>query len=177
MAISPVSFNTQTSSTSKTGSKPQIDPDILAQLQALGLQPTGSKEGDLAAINAAKTAKQAQQGQNIQGQQQKGGPQGAGQGQGPPPGPPPWESLMQSMGLSLTGSKEGDFAAINQKISEMEASAKTDSEKQNVSQLKSQYQAVQSQANAGGPSQGGGGQNQFTGMTQLAEMNKLFMLK
>ncbi len=52
---------------------------------------------------------------------------------------PPWNSLMQSLGLKLTGSIEGDFMAISKKLQEMAKSATTSEQKANIASLKAKF--------------------------------------
>lgn len=89
--------------------KPPGGPPLMAQLQQYGLQPTGSMQGDLAAINEAR-AEQGQQPLQMQG------PQGKKGKKGPPGGGPPPEIMaqLQQYGLQPQGSKEADLAAIAQ---------------------------------------------------------------
>lgn len=52
---------------------------------------------------------------------------------------PPWNSLMQKLGLELTGSIEGDFMAISKKLSEMSKSATTGEQKAYIASLKAEF--------------------------------------
>lgn len=91
----------------------------------------------------------------------------------PQKGELPWADLLQDLGLSPQGSKEADLSAIANKISELEAAAKTDTEKANVDGLKSEYQqAVAAAASLQPPAPT---MENFAGMQNLGEMNKHFM--
>lgn len=52
---------------------------------------------------------------------------------------PPWNSLMQSLGLKLTGTIEGDFMAIAKKLQEMAKSATTSEQKANIASYKAKF--------------------------------------
>lgn len=127
------------------------DPQIMAQLKALGLQPTGSVQGDLAAIQQAKGGS----GQQITGAQQA---------QHTPRTPAAVASFMQKLGIQPTNSKEGDDAAIKAKLNSLEASVKSAADRQSVAGLKAEFTNIVAQA---------GG----TGQAQLASMNKFFLVK
>lgn len=111
------------------GQRPK--PPHHEQMMALGIQPSGNLQTDLAAIAAANggesgstdllgSLNQLDQTGGLQGGPQgRGGPRG-----GRPPGPPPEISaLLQSLGAdpSGTGSKEGDMALIQQLQSQSNA--------------------------------------------------------
>lgn len=157
----------------------QVDPTIKAQLDALGLKTTGSKQGDLAAIKAA-LAEQSQSGSASQvDDANKVATQQTSREL-------PWATLMSQLGIQQTGSKEGDFAAIGAAIEVKASKATTVSEKAEVKALQQDFAAIQSQddsnslqsqaqaATASAQNQQSGS---FTGQNQLAELNKFFLLK
>lgn len=119
---------------------------------------------------ADKSSKQqAQQAQKQQGQQI-----------------PPWFNLMAQLGLEPTGSKEGDLAAITQKISQMEAQATSEEQKAEIASLNALVTSLFGTSVSGGVSasektaEGSAQTNintpSYTGQNQLAQMNKFFML-
>lgn len=107
--------NTQNTTTTKKTKKKEgggPPPGIQAQLNKYGLQPQGSLQADLAAIQQAKS----QQGQ-TQGKEELTTNPLAGHKKGgkPPMGPPPEiMAQLQALGLSPQGSKQADEAAIAQ---------------------------------------------------------------
>jgi len=92
-----------------------------------------------------------------------------------PQTPPEIAAFMAKLGLSPTNSKEGDMAAIEAKLAELEATAKTDSQKQNLENLKRELGNVLGsiQPPQGPPPPPAA---DFTGADQLAALNKHFML-
>lgn len=109
MSISAVSFSSgSTGQTKKAGGGPP--PDIQAELNKYGLQPTGSLEGDKAAIAAAKAQKQANGQNGINANQKNGKPAKPGGPGGPPP---EIMAQLQALGLTPQGSLQADMAAIN----------------------------------------------------------------
>lgn len=92
--------------TKKTGGGPP--PEILSELQKYGLQPTGSLEGDKAAIAAAKTQQGGTEATETEHKGKKPHKPGG------PGGPPPdILAQLQELGLSPQGSLQADMAAIN----------------------------------------------------------------
>lgn len=70
LSIQPISINDRAPQIQRAAGKGAAcgpPPDILAQLQQYGLSPTGSLQGDLQAIEAAKT----QLAQEAQGSQEE----------------------------------------------------------------------------------------------------------
>lgn len=150
-----------------------IDPTIKAQLDSLGLQSTGNAQKDIAAIQAAKASQGSNSAQNVD-DANKASTLMSSQAQPSSSAQPPWASLMQQLGLSLTGSKEGDFSAIATKLSSLQASAKTDSEKANVAALQAQFQAYASQADSSAQSSSS---TPFAAeQNQIAQLNKFFLV-
>ncbi len=93
----------------------------------------------------------------------------------PPKTPPEVAAFMAKLGLSPTNSKDGDKAAIDAKLAELEAAAKAGNDKQNVKDLKDELNNI---INSIQPPQGPPPPptDNFIGMEQLAAMNKHFML-
>ncbi len=145
--------------------RPPIDPITKAKLDQLGLKPTGSREGDLAAIQNALTGQAEKTGEQK-------GPQNWPQ-MPPPKTPDEIASFMQKLGLNPTNSKEGDHAAITTKLATLETIAKTDSEKQNVNTLKGELKTLIESVQGKQPPP----PEAMTGMQQLGLMNKFFMVK
>jgi len=128
----------------------QVDFFIQSQLEKLGLQPTGSKEGDIKAIQNALAQKITPDKNQISCQ--------AGGTPPPPKTPEAVATFMEKLGLEPTNSKEGDNALITAKLSELELNAKTPSEINNVQSLKAAFESIIAQA----------------GQQQSAAMNKSF---
>jgi|GEM_PF-2355609 len=166
--VSSISFNPYVQN------KYVIDPTVKAQLDALGLNTTGSKDSDLEAILSAKTSQnsntssitdQANKASTLMSSQVKSGQQGQ----------PPWFSLMQKLGISPTGSKEGDFAAISAKLSTMQSQATNEADKANVTNLQSEFQSLGGQSNSISNAQAQS--NPFDiEQNQTADLNKHFLV-
>jgi len=117
------------------------DPQVIAMLRQYGLQPTGSREGDLQALMKAMNGDfNNMQNINNNSKADKAGKKG---GNRPPPQTPPAVSaFMRSIGLQPTNSKEGDYTAITTKLQELEAQAKSDPEKQKVDSLRATFASL-----------------------------------
>jgi len=126
---------------------------IQSQLEKLGLQSTGSKEGDIKAIQNALAQKISPDENKILGQ--------AGGAPPPPRTPEAVACFMEKLGLEPTNSKEGDHALITAKLNQLESNAKTPSEIGNVQSLKTEFEAIIAQAGS-------------AGQQQSAAMNKAF---
>lgn len=120
--------------------------------------------------------------QNIQPQEQKNGvnqTQNANKVDSPP-----WGNFMQSMGLSPQGSKEADFSAIGEKLSQLKNQATDPAQKIQVDNLQQQYDGYKAvAANMPAPPQAAQNQisatppDQMVGATQLGEYNKFLIKK
>ncbi len=155
--------------------KPPIDPNIKARLDALGLQSTGSKEGDLAKIKAAMDEQgintdKADKASSLPGLKEKEKPI------------PLWISLMEELNVKPTGTKEGDFAVISAKLSTMSSQATTEAEQNKVIGLTFQFNAVGGGLNMQ-PEKNNFFQAQvnkpvdYTGQNQMADLNRYFLVK
>lgn len=144
--------------------KQYSDPQMLSMLQALGIKPTGSIEGDIAAISKAQAQNQIKEIDSDKA---------AFPMKGAKPELPPWVALMESLGLKPTGSKEGDYALLMARVAELRATASTDSQKSNVDSLESQIATLFSQGESAAT---GNIQDSFIGMNQLGAMNKQFFM-
>ncbi|MDD3012677.1 MAG: hypothetical protein PHC34_03130 [Candidatus Gastranaerophilales bacterium] len=143
-----------------------INPTVKAQLEALGKSSTGSEEGDLAILQAAKTSQNSDT-SNTTDKANKVSTLMTSQTQSSQQGQPPWFSLMQELGISPTGSKDGDFAVISAKLSTMQSQATNEADKAKVTSLQSQFQAFGGQANS----------TPFAAaQNQVSEMNKFFLV-
>ena len=130
-----------------------VDFFIKSQLEKLGLQPTGTKEGDIKAIQNALTQKSSSDENKISGQ--------AGGAPPPPRTPEAVATFMEKLGLNPTNSKEGDNSLITTKLSELESKATTPSKINNVQSLKAELESIIAQAGS-------------AGQQQTAAMNKSF---
>ncbi|OGI17441.1 MAG: hypothetical protein A2255_04790 [Candidatus Melainabacteria bacterium RIFOXYA2_FULL_32_9] len=144
--------------------KSPIDPATKTQLDALGLKPTGSREGDLAAIeDALKLSKENAIDNN---------------GIMPPPQTPPEiAAFMRSIGLEPTNSKEGDLIAVTNRLNQLEAQATSQSDLNEVNSLKSEWAQLTNSAGSSDSHKQNASSNLFTGQEQLAKLNKLFLNK
>lgn len=154
-----------------------VDPAIKTQLDALGLKPTGSKQGDLAAIQAAKSSQTQNSNNKNIADANKVSTQIPPQNQSIQQVQPPWAELMQKLGLTLTGSKESDIAAITKKLQTLEAQATSPDQKAEVATLKAEFQAITSAEASSGSNQVNTQSNAFAGQNQLAELNKFFLIQ
>ncbi|HBG49278.1 MAG TPA: hypothetical protein DDW90_07215 [Cyanobacteria bacterium UBA9971] len=130
-----------------------VDFFIKSQLEKLGLQPTGSQEGDIKAIQNALTQKSSSDENQISGQMGGALP--------PPQTPEAVANFMEKLGLEPTNSKEGDNALITAKLSELESNATTPLDTNNVQSLKAEFESIIAQAGS-------------AGQQQTAAMNKSF---
>ncbi|MEI8388285.1 MAG: hypothetical protein WCG23_00225 [bacterium] len=143
--------------------KPPIDPQILIQLQSLGLKPTGSREGDLAAIQQAKSGNTDSA--NNTDQANKASTLMASQTQQGHKGGAPWSSIMDELGIKGSGSAAGDAANISAIIATMQPNE--------ASSIASRCQAVGLSVSV----QNAQSIDPYAGQNQVAEMNKFFLLK
>ncbi len=141
----------------------QASPEILKQLQELGLTSTGSVEQDLKAIQEATGKQQASIGIEEKTQPRKAEP------------PAEMVAFMKKLGLRPTGSKQGDYNAVMEKLREMLAAAKTDEDKHEVNDLLNEFNVIIASLQEKEKSDMLSADN-FKGMQQLANMNRLFML-
>lgn len=128
------------------------DPEILSLLRRYNLKPTGSREGDLAAIAKAKA-------ESAENNNKPDAPK-----KSPPKTPAAVAEFMEKLGLTPTNSKEGDNEAITGKLEELEAKAKTEAERKDVKYLRQEFASIIASVNA-------------QGMEQMATMNRFFMMK
>ena len=143
--------------------KPPIDPQMLMQLQSLGLKPTGSRESDLAAIQQAKSGNtdtanstdQANKASTLMASQMQQGQKGGA----------PWQSIMEELGIKGSGSAAGDAANISAIIATMQPDKATS--------IASSCQAVGLSVNV----QNAQPIDPYAGQNQVAEMNKFFLMK
>jgi hypothetical protein len=153
------------SSISSSSSQVYPDPSIKAILDSLGIQPTGSTAGDMAAIKAAlaenSSSSSSENSNNSSSSSSQSNKSGGGPG-----GEPPWAGLMQELGISLTGTKEGDFAAIQEAISNLESQSQDDADKAKASSYQSQFDNIVKQDSTPAFS---------TEMNQTASINKALM--
>ncbi len=138
----------------------QSNPEILKQLQELGLSSTGSVEGDLKAIKEA--VKKMSLNSPAKGS--------------PPETPAEMAVFMKKLGLKPANSKEKDHCAVIDRLKGMLASARTDEEKQKVNDLVNEFNVLiatlESAQKPGHPHL-----SNFTGMQQLGNLNKYFIIK
>ncbi|MEI8376988.1 MAG: hypothetical protein WCF95_00460 [bacterium] len=117
-------------------------------LAKYGISATGNIQSDLAALKAAKQAKGESTSEidtftNMIARLQKNGKLPPMQSVQDGMQTPPWESMMQSLGLQLQGSREADFAAIQSKITQLESATDLTSEqKANLATLKTQFEQM-----------------------------------
>ncbi|MEI8388286.1 MAG: hypothetical protein WCG23_00230 [bacterium] len=110
-------------SVGSSSGRPPINPQILAQLLALGLQPQGSMQADLAAIKAAQatqTSIQTNNNQSIFASTLNA------QSSQPKQGGAAWSNIMDELGIKGSGTSAGDASnilAILEKKSPEEAAA------------------------------------------------------
>jgi hypothetical protein len=145
-------------------SKIYTDPQIKAQLEALSLQPTGTKEGDLQAIKEAL---------------EKTKPDSSNKTTQSPQTPPEIAAFMGSIGLEPTNSKEGDEIAVQNRLNQLESQATNESEFNSVKSLRSVWAQLTSSASSGESSfqQQSTSTDSFAGQNQLAKINKWFLVK
>lgn len=117
-------------------------------LTKYGISSTGNIQSDLAALKAAKQAKGESTSEidtftNMIARLQKKGKIPPMQGVQDGMQTLPWESMMQSLGLQLQGSREADFAAIQSKITQLESATDLTSEqKSSLVTLKAQFEQM-----------------------------------
>lgn len=141
----------------------QADPQIKAQLEALGLTSTGSKEADLEAIKKALEAKKPDNDNKIM----------------PPPQTPlEIAAFMRSIGVEPTNSKEGDALVVENRIRQLESQATSPAELDKVQNLKTTWEQLTASASSGGTSfqQQSSSTDSFAGQNQLAKINKWFLV-
>jgi hypothetical protein len=137
-------INNQPAGINQANSASGPPPEILSQLQQYGLQPTGSLEGDLAAINKAKQTQESKQ------NPEKGKAKGNSGNKKPPPpsgGGQQYDAnlkaALNSLGITESDSKESDYAKAMQHFSKLTDNAGTDiSQKQYISSLKQAFISV-----------------------------------
>ncbi|MDD3420186.1 MAG: hypothetical protein PHE78_06250 [Candidatus Gastranaerophilales bacterium] len=162
----------QNNTTSNIGQFMGGPSPVMSILSSLGLSPSGTLQGDITSIESkiselessgnlsteqkanlesmkaeleAVKQREEQKAQNSNSTQNTQNTQQAQQNQGGG-GTPPWASLMQSLGLSMQGSKEADFSAISQRLSMMRSgSTLSAAQKSNLDLLESQFQQYQNQ--------------------------------
>lgn len=158
----------QNNTTSNIGEFMGGPSPVMSILSSLGLSPSGTLQGDITSIESKiselessgnlsteqkanlesmkaeleavkqREAQNSNSTQNTQNTQKAEKPQGGGT--------PPWASLMQSLGLSMQGSKDADFSAISQRLSMMRSGSTLSAEqKSNLDLLESQFQQYQNQ--------------------------------
>lgn len=118
-------------------------PEILQMLQQLGLQPTGSLEGDMAAIQQKLQEIQAQGA--SQSNQAQGAEKAQGQGQGGGSTPElssAIQSIMSAVGVSPSGNLNTDYSNVMNKIQNMILSATDEGQKQQAQMLLSVAQTA-----------------------------------
>ena len=140
----------------------QLNPEILKKLEELGLNSTGSVEGDLKAIKEA-VGKLSKNSLNSAAPPK-------------PETPPEIAVFMAKLGIKPTNSKEGDHAAIIEKLGNMLASAKTAEEKNEVNDLLNEFNIIIASLDPNDNREmhlAG----HFRGMQQLGVLNSLFINK
>ena len=159
----------------------QIDEMLKTRLKALGLQSTGSVQGDLALLKSAQSGQSQSSSASQTDNANKVSTQIQASSQAQQL---PWASLMNELGVKPTGSKEGDFAAISSAIEVKSSQATTTEQKSEVKALQQEFASIQSQndsnstqsvAQAASPS-AQSQQSNYTGQNQVAELNKYFLL-
>jgi len=107
----------------------QPSPQILEQLNMLGLRPTGSLEGDIAIIKKAIGNKEIND-------------TSAAHPIMPPKTPVEMQTFMNSIGISATNSKEGDYTAVMSRLSYLQSLAKNREEQNEVKNLRSEFNTL-----------------------------------
>ena len=132
--------------------------------QQSGLTSTTESTEDTSSVQSSQSSQATDTENSVQDTDKTSTLTSAQQGSQPQP---PWYGLMQQLGLSLTGSKESDFAAISAAISSMQSQSKNDTDKAKIASFQSQFQSYGGQANS----------TPFTTeQTQNASLNKHFLL-
>ena len=159
-----MSINVNFNPTVKLAKLDPADYQIRKKLEELGINPTGSKEGDLEAIRQAtgKSGTEAAQGNKPAAQT-----------------PPEIASFMKSIGATPTNSKEGDELAVRTRLQQMETQAATPADKSRVEGYKAEWAALTASAapQSAGAQQNTGTGDAFAGQSQLAKMNRHFLVK
>ncbi|MDD3765964.1 MAG: hypothetical protein PHF89_02095 [Eubacteriales bacterium] len=161
MQIQGISFN---------ANKMQTPDYIKKEITALGGNPSNDMQSDIQLLTKLKASGGANKtkGKNNQAKQTEQ----SNQAQGGPP--QQLLSLMQKLGIEPQGSPEKDMQAITDKIEQLEKSAKTEAEVNNVKELKSELQgAMAAAANTQMP-QAVDTTQQLSGLSQLGNNNRAF---
>jgi len=130
-------------------------------MQSLGIDPQGNPEADFAAIQSkidelessdlsteqqanlntlkAQFEKMKQMAEAHKNQKGEGA-EGAEKGGKQRPQEAPWFSLMKTVGIQPQGSPQADFAAISNKLNQMQSTAVTAEQKANLQALQSQLE-------------------------------------
>lgn len=141
---------------SKVGMQKRPPAALLMEFHKYGIALTGDKEADISALKEAKEAngestkkvavfeKMLQKAEEKRTQKAEG-IDTPGVEKTPIAEQPPWSELMQSLGLELQGSKEADFAAMSEKLSQLANAVVNPEQKANLESLQAQYDKYYSQ--------------------------------
>jgi len=118
--------------------------NLISELSKYGLSSSGNVQLDLSKLNEAKkangetgvdessflsTIKQMEKNKEAENVKEENSSS------------VPWSGLLQSLGLSASGSKEEDFANIRNKIAQMRNTNLSPSQRANLESLYAQYQS------------------------------------
>lgn len=159
MQIQAISFN---------ANKMQTPDYIKKEITALGGNPSNDMQSDIQLLTKLKASGGANKSQGADKQSKAGQ---SGQAQGGPPAQ--ILSLMQKLGIEPQGSPDKDMKSITDKIEQLEKSAKTEADINNVKELKSELQnAMSAVSNMPAPPQQDS--MQLNGLSQLGNNNRAF---
>lgn len=139
------------------------DERIQELMQQYGIQQTGDKQDDLQALYKAMLSSAQINAANASAQQPvQANAQSASA---------PWATLMNQVGLSVSGDFSTDYQTFNSKISTMQLSATSAHDKAIINQLVAEAQIVFVP-----PSAPSGNTRMASGADILAQLNKMYML-
>lgn len=139
------------------------DERIQELMQQYGIQQTGDKQNDLQALYKAMFSAAKTSAVDAAPQQQSQAASGSAD--------VPWATLMNQVGLSVSGDFSTDYQAFNSKISAMQLSATSAHDKAIINQLVAEAQIVFVP-----PSASSGNARMASGADILAQLNKMYML-
>jgi hypothetical protein len=166
VSISSVSSVSSASSTSQTTSIQRLSDETKRKLEALGVDTSNIKteaEGLAALANAQASAVHSSQ--RTTDVTNKASTQKTAQGGQPPQ----WISLMEEIGVSPTGSIEGDKATVTSALQSMKDTSQAQT-------LATQFTAAGLSVSVDGSEQSTPQQDAFAGQQQLGNMNKHFLV-
>ncbi len=137
------------------------DERIQELMKLYGIQQSGNKEYDLQALYKAMLSSAKIDANDASAQQPvQAGAQSANV---------PWATLMNQVGLAVTGDFTTDYQLFNNKISTMQLSATSAKDKAFINQLVSEAQIVFVPPTSSGPAP------KASGADILAQLNKMYM--